>query len=324
VSRVFRKTALGVATFTKQETGLTQAQRGLLIMVDGKRSAGALRKFGSSFGNVNILLRELFELGLIELDAAYVEKIRLAQAEIAQEIGDLPSTLVAETVVASARPMPSAATNSVAANQSAAVAPARDLRHDLRNLGAPDPIGSLPTLSPNTITRTPLATNTVTRSALNANTIARTPIGANTITRSPLGGNTALGLNTVARSPLAGNTVVARSGPATIAPPPNRPAPSSDSVGLSLSLAPVDGGVDDAPITSASDNALVDARKFATHFVFDALGNSGTALCFAIERTETLKGLLETTNVGQKTLREMKGDPVADDFIKQLREILTR
>ncbi len=303
MSRVFRKTALGVATFTKQNTGLTQAQRGLLIMVDGKRSAAALRKFGSSFGNVNVLLRELFDAGLIELDAAYVEKIRVAQAEIAQESADLPSALVAETVVASARPMPSAAMPNPAAPLSAtavAPAPARDIRHDLRNLGAPDPIGAFANLSPNTITRTPLGGNTTTRSPLASNTQTRSPLNAPTMTRS-------------------GPATIAPTAARATAPAVSRPA----SGGLSLSLEPVDGK-DDAPITSASDATLADARKFATHFVFDALGNSGTALCFAIERTETLKGLIETTDIARNTLRSMKGDAIAADFNKQLREILLR
>jgi hypothetical protein len=47
MSRLFRKTQLGIATFTKQNHGLTQPQRALLIMIDGKRTAAALRKFGS-------------------------------------------------------------------------------------------------------------------------------------------------------------------------------------------------------------------------------------------------------------------------------------
>jgi hypothetical protein len=325
VSRVFRKTALGAATFTKANSGLTQAQRGLLIMVDGKRSAGALRKFAASFGNVNILLRELFEAGLIELDPAYVEKIRIAQAEIAGESADLPSALVAETVVATARSMPGAASpqssaSAVSATPAASpapaapAAPARDIRHDLRNLGAPDPIGLSPSRSPNTITRPPLAGNTITRTPISGNTVARSPLAGNTQTRSPLNTPTA-----------------ARYGPSTITPAGASPlaratvtgAPRQDGGALSLSLEPVDGS-DDAPITSATDATLADARKFATHFVFDALGNSGTALCFAIERTETLKGLIETTDVAKKTLRNMKSDSIADDFGKQLREILLR
>jgi hypothetical protein len=312
VSRVFRKTALGIATFTKQETGLTQSQRGLLIMVDGKRSAAALRRFGSSFGNVNVLLRELFDAGLIELDAAYVEKIRIAQAEIARESADLPSALVAETVVAAARAMPSAlspvaptsapaAANVNAAKPAPAAASARDIRHDLRNLGAPDPIGTFPNLSP-----------------MSSSTITRTPLGANTQTRSPLGAST------ITRAALDGSTVIARSGPATIAPTVARPPARPASGGLSLSLEPVGSNNETSAIASASESALADARKFATHFVFDALGNSGTALCFAIERTETLKGLLETTDIARNTLRNMKNDAAAEDFSRQLREILMR
>jgi hypothetical protein len=282
-------------------------------MVDGKRSAAALRRFGSSFGNVNVLLRELFDAGLIELDAAYVEKIRIAQAEIAQESADMPSALVAETVIAAARAMPSALSPVAPANAPAAAnvnaapapapvpAPARDIRHDLRNLGAPDPIGTFPKLSP-----------------MSGNTVTRTPLGANTQTRSPLGAST------IARTPMDGSTVIARSGPATIAPTLARPAARPASGGLSLSLEPVGSNNETSVIASASESALADARKFATHFVFDALGNSGTALCFAIERTETLKGLLETTDIARNTLRNMKSDAAAEDFSKQLREILMR
>jgi hypothetical protein len=308
-------------------------------MVDGKRSAGALRKFAASFGNVNILLRELFEAGLIELDPAYVEKIRIAQAEIAHESADLPSALAAETVVAGARQMPGTLSPqgspaASVATPAAPAAPARDVRHDLRNLGAPDPMGVSALRSPNTIMRTPLAGNTVTRTALTGNTVTRSPLTGNTATRTPLAGNT------VTRSPLAGNTqtrsplntpTVTRNGPSTIAPRiPSTVAsaalagsPRQDGGALSLSLEPVDGS-DDAPITSATDAVLADARKFATHFVFDALGNSGTALCFAIERTETLKGLIETTDIAKKTLRDMKSDAIAHEFAKQLREILLR
>jgi hypothetical protein len=252
-------------------------------MVDGKRSAGALRKFAASFGNVNVLLRELFEAGLIELDPAYVEKILVAQAEIAQESKYLPSVAVAETVVATSGRGPTSMLGGTAGS-AATPQPPRDIRHDLRNLGAPDPITQTNTLSPNTITRSPLTGNTAMRSPLAANTATRTPLGSNTVTRSPLNSNTAT---------------------------------------LALSLAPIDESLE-ASITYASDAALADARKFATQFVFNALGNSGTALCFAIERTETLKGLLETTAIARKTLRAMKGDATADAFQSELRKALSQ
>ncbi len=100
MSRVFRKTELGTAIFSKPDSGLTQAQRGLLIMVDGKRTASQLRKFASSFGNVNALLRELYNAGFIDLDPAYVEHVQRVRSEIAHDSPAQASPFAAETILA--------------------------------------------------------------------------------------------------------------------------------------------------------------------------------------------------------------------------------
>lgn len=119
MSRVFRKTALGIATFTKQNSGLTQSQRALLIMVDGKRSASDLRRFGATFGNVNLLLRELYDVGLIELDPVFVETLRATHGDIADDNNAIGMSFGSETVVAGAH---------------AGSTTAPPLKHDLRNL----------------------------------------------------------------------------------------------------------------------------------------------------------------------------------------------
>lgn len=105
MSRVFRKTALGIATFTKQNSGLTQSQRAMLIMVDGKRSASDLRRFGATFGDVNQLLRELYDVGLIELDPAYFQKALALQEDIANENEALGMSFGSETALGATRPL---------------------------------------------------------------------------------------------------------------------------------------------------------------------------------------------------------------------------
>jgi hypothetical protein len=236
MSRVFRKTALGIATFTKKETGLSASQRALLIMIDGKRSASDLRKFGATFGDVNGLLRNLYDAGLIELDPNYIDKLQSAQAEIARESEAMGMSFGTETVVAGTR----------------TVVPGAGVKHDLRNFGMP-----------------------------------------------------------VASAPLA----TAPQKTANVAN--NREA-------LSLTLTPVDAHEDELSISSSSvaPATLQDAKDFAKRFVFEALGNSGTALCMAIDRVDALKGLLETARIARGTLREMRGEATAADFNKQLREIL--
>ncbi len=240
MSRVFRKSALGTATFTKQNSGLTPSQRALLIMVDGKRSASDLRRFGGAFGDVNRVLRELYELGLIELDAAYVAKLQAVQSEIARENSAFSATFGTETVVANrAQGEPSA---------SAAASAKRDMRHP----------GSL------------------------------------------------------------GASVVAE------ALRPLMPAPTKGTP-FSLTLTPVSASGDDGlPTSSVSPATLQDAKDFAKRYVFDALGNSGTTLCMSIERTDAMKGFIEAVNTARSTLRETKGDLHADEFARQLREILQR
>jgi hypothetical protein len=241
MSRVFRKTALGIATFTKQNSGLTQSQRALLIMVDGKRSASDLRRFGATFGNVNLLLRELYDGGLIELDPAYVEKALAVQGEIAKENDAIGMYFGAETQLSAARPTATIVGTS---------------KRDLRDLAADAPVAS---------TDAPLA------------------------------------------------PTIASQGKHTAGTP------------FALTLTPVSGDSDEElPIAAVSPATLIDVKDFAKRYVFDALGNSGTALCLAIDRADDLKGFMETVKIARSTLRDMKGDSVAQELGKQLREILLR
>jgi hypothetical protein len=85
MSRVFRKTAQGSAILARPNSGLTSFERVLLTMVDGKRTASDLRRLLAAFGNVNGLLRELFNDQLIEIDPGYAEKFATTQDEIARE-----------------------------------------------------------------------------------------------------------------------------------------------------------------------------------------------------------------------------------------------
>jgi hypothetical protein len=85
MSRVFRKTALGVGILTKPNSGLTSVERALLNMIDGKKTASDLRKRLASFGNINQLLRELFEDKLIELEPSYAQQFASNQNDIAKE-----------------------------------------------------------------------------------------------------------------------------------------------------------------------------------------------------------------------------------------------
>jgi hypothetical protein len=64
--RIFRKTTTGVASFARTSMGLNQAQRGLLIMIDGKRTMADLRKLAAVFGDCDALVKQILELGMIE------------------------------------------------------------------------------------------------------------------------------------------------------------------------------------------------------------------------------------------------------------------
>jgi hypothetical protein len=107
MSRVFRKTAQGIAILTRPNSGVTPIERALLNMIDGKRSASELRKRLAGFGNVNQLLQELFEDKLIELDPAYVSQFAKSQDEIANEVKAMAvatsPTTTARAVAATAR-----------------------------------------------------------------------------------------------------------------------------------------------------------------------------------------------------------------------------
>ncbi len=63
---VYRKTTVGVASFARTSMGLNQAQRGLLIMIDGKRTMTDLRKLAAVFGDCDALVKQILELGMIE------------------------------------------------------------------------------------------------------------------------------------------------------------------------------------------------------------------------------------------------------------------
>jgi DNA-binding transcriptional regulator YdaS (Cro superfamily) len=82
-------------------------ERALLNMIDGRRSASELRTRLAGFGNVNQLLRELFEDKLIELDPAYMSQFAKSQDEIANEakamIAATSPTTTARAVAATAR-----------------------------------------------------------------------------------------------------------------------------------------------------------------------------------------------------------------------------
>jgi hypothetical protein len=97
MSRVFRRTASGSAILTRPNSGLTSFERALLTMIDGKRTASDLRKLLAAFGNVNALLRELFDDRLIEIDEAYSNKLAATRNEIAQENAAFRSNLGATT-----------------------------------------------------------------------------------------------------------------------------------------------------------------------------------------------------------------------------------
>ncbi len=63
---IYRKTTVGVASFARTSMGLNQAQRGLLIMIDGKRTMADLRKLAAVFGDCDVLVKQILELGMIE------------------------------------------------------------------------------------------------------------------------------------------------------------------------------------------------------------------------------------------------------------------
>jgi hypothetical protein len=63
---VFRKTTVGSASFANTSMGLNQSQRGLLIMIDGKRTMTDLRKLAAVFGDCDALVKQILEMGMIE------------------------------------------------------------------------------------------------------------------------------------------------------------------------------------------------------------------------------------------------------------------
>jgi hypothetical protein len=63
---LYRKTKLGQDSFASVGSALTQAQRMLLIMIDGKRTLSQLQAAAAVFGDVDALIGELIDLSMIE------------------------------------------------------------------------------------------------------------------------------------------------------------------------------------------------------------------------------------------------------------------
>ncbi|TAG79332.1 MAG: hypothetical protein EAZ21_10725 [Betaproteobacteria bacterium] len=235
MSRVFRKTPKGAEAFANKESGLSHPHRALLVLVDGKRNASQLRKFGASFGNVNGLLGELFEAKLIELDPAYIAKLTTTQAEIARESAGFSSSLAAETVIAGSSP---------------------------RSQAGPVTLGgsTLPALSK--------AGGPVTR---------------------------------------GGDSRESLVNPATQTKPQKR-----DLRELALLAEP--DPVQTAESLAIESAAFLASKQFAIDFIQNSLGNSGTPLRFALERTDSLARLREVIEIATGTLRDMRGTQVATEF----------
>jgi hypothetical protein len=68
-STVFSKTLLGIASYTDSKAPLTQAERTLLIMIDGTKPMSELRRFGTVIGDCEALAEQLLERGMIEVIA---------------------------------------------------------------------------------------------------------------------------------------------------------------------------------------------------------------------------------------------------------------
>lgn len=235
MSRVFRKTPKGVEAFANKESGLSHPHRALLVLVDGKRNASQLRKFGAAFGNVNGLLGELFDAKLIELDPAYIAKLTASQAEIARENAGFTSSLAAETVIASSGP--------------------------------------------------------------------RTQPGPNTTGRlTPMGPSKTGGPVTRGGEPRD-----------SLVNPPTQTKPQKRDL-RELALLAEPDPVQTAETVAIESAAFAAAKMYAIEFIQNSLGNSGTPLRFALERTDSLGRLREVVEIAAGTLRDMRGTPVAAEF----------
>jgi hypothetical protein len=66
---IFRRTALGQEAFANAKAALTQAERTLLIMIDGRRPLVELQKLSVVIGDCDGVLTRLSERGLVEMIA---------------------------------------------------------------------------------------------------------------------------------------------------------------------------------------------------------------------------------------------------------------
>jgi len=78
----YRKTAIGADAIAKRQPGLAARQRSLLILVDGRRTAGELAALTSAFGDTDELLRSLLSQSLIEA-VEHVEAVPSRPAPLA-------------------------------------------------------------------------------------------------------------------------------------------------------------------------------------------------------------------------------------------------
>ena len=65
-TRTYHKSALGAQAIATRSAALTPKLRSLLIMIDGKRGYEELAKLGGMLGDVDLLLTQLADQGLIE------------------------------------------------------------------------------------------------------------------------------------------------------------------------------------------------------------------------------------------------------------------
>jgi hypothetical protein len=63
---VYRKSATGTAALAQRDAALGVRLRSMLILVDGKRDVAELYRLAQSMGDVERLLTELDDLGMIE------------------------------------------------------------------------------------------------------------------------------------------------------------------------------------------------------------------------------------------------------------------
>jgi hypothetical protein len=83
---VFKRTALGQASFGDLQAPLTQRERMLLITVDGRKPTSELRKLAVVIGDCDDLLQRLLDIGMIEVAANDVAAAHVAIAPAATAI----------------------------------------------------------------------------------------------------------------------------------------------------------------------------------------------------------------------------------------------